>query len=221
MPKVDVFGTLHVDRPGKVKAELTEFYADPDVFFVEEAREELEEGDEWELLLRNPIMRIAGAILNLIWGFAGFLLTRSWGSVDGYVVNVVAEEREIDIAPVDLNLIRRASDVPLWISALSWALSVVVLVLFVLSAFFASIGLALWGVLLGFLPIRPFARRTLSERDKLMAENIEHVFAIYDDLQNGCLVVGRGHMEGVIDELEETEVEVGETHTSKFFRRNS
>lgn len=221
MPEVDIFGTYHIDRPSKVKSELTEFSEGADVFFVEAPREESDNDDEWTLTLRNPIMQITSWILNFLWGILGFLLTGRWGPVDGYVTDVVAQEQEIDIEPVDMNLVRRASDISIRMTILSWFLLLLALALFVLGGLFVYWPLVIWAIVVGFAPIVPFAYGTLSERDERMVENIEHVFSIRDDVENACLVVGHRHMDGVRNELAETDIEVGELHKSKFFRRNS
>jgi len=64
----------------------------------------------------------------------------------------------------------------------------------------------------------PFAYWTLPERDEEMANNIEDILKTRDEFDRGCLVAGRGHMEGVIEQLEESDVEVNRVHKSKFLR---
>lgn len=171
------------------------------------------------MILRNPVIWLTGWIVEFAWGLLGLLLTRSWGAVDGYVTEAVSQDRHIDIERVDMNLVRRASDVPFWLTVLSWLLLLIAIGLFGFGLL-VSIQFAIIGVVVGFAPVVPFAFGTLSERDELIAENIRNVFSSRDDVQHGCLVVGRRHMPGVIDELKDTEVDVVDIHKSKSLRRN-
>ncbi|WP_436906526.1 hypothetical protein [Halosimplex marinum] len=219
MAEVDAFGTLHVDRLSKVTDELNEFADDADVLFVEGPREEPDDSDELGMLLRNPALYFTGIILDWFWGILGFLLTRQFKPVDGVATETVALRKDLDIKPVDLNLPRRASEVSLIITALSWLWFVIAAVIFVLGVLASSIGVLIFAIAVGFLPVVPFAYWTLSERDEVMAENIEEILSSNDELNSGCLVAGRGHIDGVVEELEESDVEVSQVHKSKWLRR--
>lgn len=221
MAKVDIFGTLHVDRPKKVKRELAEFCTDADVLFVESPRDKPDNADEREMFLRNPIFSVTGRLLDFAWGPIGFLLTGEFEPIDGYVTEVVSQEQNIDIEPVDMNLVRRAGEVSIITTVVSWFWLILTVSVFVFGALQLSPNLIIWAAVLGFAPLVPFAYVTLSERDEQIAENIQHTFSTESGVQRGCLVVGRGHMSGVIEELEESDIEVDKTHKSKFCRRNS
>ena len=225
MTRVDIFGTLHIDRPRKVKIEIDEFLGDVDVVFVEEPKIPSTPADEKDLLLRNPIMRITGSILNVFWGALGFLMTRHFGPVDRFIVDEFAEKQDVEIEPVDLNLVRRAADVSLPTTIGSWAWFVLTILLFAwgfLALLFdvtASLNILLFAAAIGFIPVAPFARLTLADRDREMAKNIEDAIRDRDDIDSACLVVGRGHMSGVVEKLEEKDVEIGDTYKSKWLRR--
>lgn len=219
MAKVDVFGTKHVDRPSKVREELEEFADDADILFSEEPQPTPTPSDKRGLFLRNPTIYLTGTIVSWLWAWPGFFLTGRFSTVDVVATENVAQDNGLDIKPVDLNLHRRASDVGLAVTVLSWIWFALVVILFVLGLLALSsidLTVAFAG---GFLPVFLLIRWTLSERDETMAENIEEILSMHDDLDRGCLVVGNGHS-GVAEELEERGVEVGRVHKSKFFRRN-
>lgn len=220
MGDVDIFGTYHIDRPKKVKEELSVFCDGTDVFFVEAAREEATVDHERALLLRNPVLWITAWLVGLAWGLPGLALTGRLGPVDCYVTDVVAREQNINIEPVDMSLVRRASKVGLWVSATSWILLLLAIFLFGLGVALLSSDLIIWAVVVALAPVVPFAYRTLPERDETIAENIVEILDNDDSVQRGCLVVGRKHMSGVKDELEGRGVVVGKTHDPKFFCRS-
>lgn len=220
MTEVDVFGTLHVDRLSKVTDELDEVADNADVLFVEGPRDEPDNSDELGMLIRNPALYLTGIILEWFWGILGLFLTCQFKPVDGVATEKVAQRRELDIEPVDLNLPRRASNVGLAVTVFSWLWFAIATIIFVLGILASSIGVLLFAIAVGFLPVVPFAYWTLSERDEVMAENIEEILSTNDDLNRGCLVAGRGHMNGVIEQLEESEVEVSQVHKSKWLRRS-
>lgn len=229
MAGVDVFGTVHIDRPNKVREELSEFSESAEIFFIESPRE-VDSSDLGNLLRRNPALWITSWILHVVWGLPGFLLTRNFESIDSSVTREVAESRNLDIEPVDLNLMRRASDVNRYVTGLSWfwvcLIPIVVTYGFMTSPIFlgpVSFGPVFFAglaVLMGFLPIAPFAHFTLEERDEETVENIENLLSERDDVQKGCLIVGHKHMDGIVEELEESTVTVGEKHRSKFLRKS-
>jgi hypothetical protein len=223
MSNLVVFGSLHVDRPGKVKSELSTFCREADVIFVEAPRDPVTKQDKRAVLLRNPVMWMTGWILDVVWAIAGFLLSKGKARepVDGYVTDVVAEEHGIDIEPVDLNLMRRASDVNRWLTAVSWIWAAFAIVIFASGLVTLSVSLVIWAVVIAFSPVAPFAYLTLTERDALIAANIQDILSTRNDIEKACLIVGRRHMSGILDELSETELTVEETHTSKFLRRAS
>jgi len=220
MTEVDAFGTLHVDRLSKVMDELDEFADDADVLFVEGPRDESDNSDELNLLLRNPALYLTGIILDWFWGIFGFILTRQFKPVDGVATEKVAQKRGLHIEPVDLNLQRRASEVSFAVTAFSWLWTAIAIALSVLGLVATSIGVLVFAIAIGFLPAVPFAYWTLSDRDEVMAENIEEILATDESLDQGCLVAGRGHMDGVVEQLEESDVEVSQVHKSKWFRRS-
>lgn len=221
MVQVDVFGTYHIDRPGKMKKELRDISTDAEVFFAELPREETKTSHEIQLLFRNPTLRITGWILNGFWGVFGFLLTGQFDSVDAFVTREVAHERSMEVEPVDLNLVRRASNIALPLTVASWIWFLLIVCVFVFGVFLWSDFYIISAVAMGFLPLLPFAYSTLSERDSEMAKNIEDILTSRDDVSRGCLVVGHKHMDGVIEELEKNNVEIGEKHKPKFFREQS
>lgn len=220
MAEVDAFGTLHVDRLSKVTDELDEFVDDADVLFVEGPREEPDTSDKLGMVLRNPALYLTGIILDWFWGILGFLLTRRFQPVDAVATETVAQRKELDIEPVDLNLPRRASEVGPVVTVFSWLWFAIAAVVFVLGVLASSIGALIFAVAVGFLPAVPFAYWTLSERDEVMAENIEEILSTNDNLDRGCLVAGGGHMDGVVEKLEESDVEVSQVHKSKWLRRS-
>lgn len=220
MSQVDVFGTYHIDRPSKVKDELSEFAQKTDVFFVEAPYDPVSREDKIAIFYRNPLTLLAGLLLDILWGSLGFLLTRSFGPVDASVTNRVAEKYGIDIAPVDVNLVQRSSEVSLLISVASWIFFVFSLLLITFGILFTSFGIIAWGLVVGLFPILPLAYLTLGERDGMMAKNIEKTLKTSDGIERGCLIVGHKHMNGVVGDLKERGVEVGKQHKSKVFRRS-
>lgn len=220
MSELDIFGTFHIDRPSKVKRELEDFCEDADVLFIESPRNRPNESDEREMLIRNPIFWITGWILEIAWGLLGFVLTGRYGPVDGYATDKVSNEKKIKTEPVDMNLVRRVSEVSIYVTVFSWIWLILTLGLFVIGVWLLAPNIIIWSVLFGLLPIVPLAFGTASERDKLMAENIHQVFSKQENVKQGCLIVGQCHIEGVIEELEDSNVEIGETHKSKFLRQN-
>lgn len=221
MAQVNVFGTLHVDRPNKVKSELSEVASGADIIFTETPRDESGPTENRVLFRRNPALWVMGYILDGIWGLIGFALTRSFLPVDAVATREVARQKGIDTQGVDINLVRLASDIGPLFSVASWVWSSLVGVLLIYGLVTINPFLFTAGIAAGFLPIAPFAFGTLQKRDKKIAANIENVFEECDDLDTACLVVGRKHMSGVIEELETTEIKVQCRHRSKFFRQVS
>ena len=220
MAEVDTFGTLHVDRLSKVTNELGEFAQDADVLFVEGPRDPPDNSDELGMLLRNPALYLTGTILDWFWGILGFIFTRHFKPVDMVATETVAQKKEIDIEPVDLNLPRRTSEVGLAVTAFSWLWFTIAVGIFMLGVVASTIEILVLATAVGFLPIVPFAYWTLSERDEVMAENIEEILAANDEFNRGCFVAGRRHMAGVVEQLEESDVEVSKVHKSKWLRRS-
>lgn len=214
------FGTLHVDRLSKVVDELDEFSQEADVLFVEQPRDDPDSSDKFAMLVHNPTLYLTGIILEWFWGILGFVLTGRFKPVDEVATEVVSEKNEIKIEPVDLNLPRRASEVSVTITVLSWIWFCFVIFIFITGLIVSSITVLIGAVAAGFLPIVPFARLTLAERDEIMAKNIEEVLARNTNLNMGCLVAGRGHMDGVFEQLEQSGVETSQTHESKWIRRS-
>jgi pheromone shutdown protein TraB len=83
-----------------------------------------------------------------------------------------------------------------------------------------SVSLGLLAFLLGLLPTLPLARITLEGRDTAMGENIQKVLDSRNDVQRGCLVVGRGHLPGAEEALKSSEIELGRIHKSAFLRES-
>jgi hypothetical protein len=232
MPQIDIFGTFHIDRPEKVKRELSEFSNEVDVFFSEEARVDTELS-EHELLLRNPTFWFVGILVDLFWGIPGFLLTRQFDPVDAVITDEVAKEQNICIKPVDAHLAGRLTNIPLVLTVASWLWFLMTVSVFIFGLSLWSKSVLLFGIPLstrffatlaiaiGFLPVVPFAYYSLSDRDSKMAENIESILNDSDDLNRGCLIVGHKHINGVVEELEDSSIRVGKVYKPKFFRRNS
>jgi pheromone shutdown protein TraB len=84
----------------------------------------------------------------------------------------------------------------------------------------STIEILVLAIAVGFLSVVPFAYWTLSERDEVMAENIEEILATNDGFNRGCLVAGRRDMDGVVEQLEESDVEVSQVHKSNWLRRS-
>lgn len=232
MTKVDIFGTYHLDRPAKVEEELRMFASEADVFFTEEPRVETSKSAWNRLRLYNPAAWIAGRLLNSLWQAVGFLFTRQFGPVDAVVAQRVAHERDIRMVPVDANLAHRASEVNRRLTGFSWLWAL-------LTIFVVFVGVVGWpqlptmygispsptflissGVLMGFLPIVPIAYLTLDERNETIVENIETFLEEQENATRGCLVVGHKHIDGVVEALDESAVEVGRRHKPEFFRKS-
>jgi hypothetical protein len=232
MGQIEIFGTYHVDRPNKVEQELRDFSEEAEIFFVEQPQDPANVEDWASLLNRNPAMFIAGWILNLFWAIPGFLLTRQFDSVDSYVTRQVAQERNLDIDPVDLNLVPYLSNIWMVWTAISWMWAIFVLatlafgvalspkILLVYGFPLTPVFIFSTGILFGFLPIVAFARLSLPKRDGVIAQNIHEDLESMEEIDHGCLVVGRKHIEGVSDELEDRGIMVAKTHDPKFLRRS-
>ena len=213
------FGTYHADRPKKVQDELSELAEGADVIFVESPRVEQNDDAKLDLLIHNPMMLIAGAFLRFFWGLFGWILIRTWRPVDAHAVDMVSEEHDIAVEPVDMNIVDYACDVGLQKTVFSWLIFVTSVSLLVYGALSASISAILLGVIFGFAPASIFAKRTLAERDRRMSENIREIVISHENIETGCLVSGNDHIEGISDELAETEIAVSKVHKSKFLRR--
>lgn len=219
MAEFEAFGTTHVDRPSKVAEELSEF-TDDDVLFIESPRSDADDSHEYNMLIRNPALYLTAIILEAVWGIIGFILTRQFDPVDRVVTKKVAREMGVDIEPVDLDIPRKMSEVHPIITVLSWLWIVLVALVAVLGILEWSTTIIAYAVVLGFVPILPFAELTLSERDEVMAENIEQILSTNDDVSKGCLIAGRDHLDGVEEELEASDIQVSQTFKSKWLRRS-
>ena len=217
MTECKCFGTTHVDYPRKVTDELREFADDADILFIESPR-----GDdyEYEMIVRNPALYITGVTLECIWAMLGFILTWQFTTVDTAVTKKVAQENNLDIEPVDMNIPRKMSEVSPIVTVVSWLWTGVVAFVFVLSVWYTSIVVLGYAVLFALLPTLPFSQLTLSERDKVMAENIEEILSTDDKIKKGCFVAGRDHIDGVEKQLEESSVQVTQTFKSKWLRHS-
>lgn len=215
MAECETFGTFHVDRPSKVKNELSETADDADILFIESPR-----GDDYksELRIRNPAFYLTGVILKLLWGTLGLFLTGQFDSTDGVATKKVARDKDLDIEAVDMNIPRRMSEVHPAVTVFSWLWAMMVIILFTLGVWEFSATFLLSGFLLGFIPSFLFSHLKLSERDEVMAGNIETILSADDGINKGCLVAGGGHIDGVEEQLEETSVEVSGTFKSKWLR---
>lgn len=230
MPQIGIFGTYHVDKPSKVKEELSEFADDIDVIFIESPEDEVEIQGQVEYLLRNPSLWLGSWLISLLWSTIGFILTRQRDSVDGYVARQVAKEKEVDIVPVDMNIVADLSDVRILVTVLSWIWFIFAISSLVstVSGLTSLVQFQLFGadviesvlifLLIGLLPVVTWAYTTDSERNKIMSENITKHLCENDSLENGCLVVGNDHLE-IQDNLKDTPVEVNKTHKSKWLRK--
>ena len=213
------FGTYHVDRPKKVQDELSELAEGTDVIFVESPRVKEDDDDKLDLLIQNPMMLIAGTFLGFFWGLFGWILTRTWRPVDAHAVDVVSEQHDVTVEPVDMNIVDYACDVRLQKTVFSWLLFVSSVSLLVYGTLSSSISVVLLGVIFGFAPASVFAKRTLAERDRRMSENIREIAISHENIETGCLVSGNEHIDGISEELAETDVTVSKIHKSKFLRR--
>lgn len=230
MPQIGIFGTYHVDKPSKVKEELSEFADDIDVIFIESPEDEVEIQGQVEYLLRNPSLWLGSWLISLLWSTIGFILTRQRDSVDGYVARQVAKEKEVDIVPVDMNIVADLSDVRILVTVLSWIwfIFAVSSLVSTVSGLTSLVQFQLFGadviesvlifLLIGLLPVVTWAYTTDSERNKIMSENITKHLCENDSLENGCLVVGNDHLE-IQDNLKDTPVKVNKTHKSKWLRK--
>lgn len=235
MTRIDLFGTIRLDRPAKLRAELENFSTEADVFFVGEPSDTPTTAERRELLLRHPSVYLVGTLLGVVWGIPGLLLTRQFDSVDRVVTDQVAEEHGIHVEPVDLSLVRAAGDISVMETVLSW-FQFSVTALFLLSSVVLFAGqllvstfpvgispltLGACGFVVGFLPAAFLARDTLSARNEAMAANVERIVSRRDDIDVACLVVGYTHVPGVKQQLKQRQIDTDRTHRSKFFRRNS
>lgn len=230
MPQIGIFGTYHIDKPSKVKEELSEFVDDIDVIFIESPEDEVEIQGQVEYLLRNPSLWLGSWLISLLWSTFGFILTRQRDSVDGYVARQVAKEKEVDIVPVDMNIVADLSDVRILVTVLSWIwfIFAVSSLVSTVSSLTSLVQFQLFGadviesvlifLLIGLLPVVTWAYTTDSERNKIMSENITKHLCENDSLENGCLVVGNDHLE-IQDNLKDTPVKVNKTHKSKWLRK--
>ncbi|MBB6647319.1 hypothetical protein [Halobellus ruber] len=235
MTRIDVFGTVRLDRPAKLRAELEAFSEGSDLLLVGAPRDTPTKADRRALLLRHPSVYLAGALFGLVWGLPGLLLTRQFGSVDRVVRERVAAEHGLDVEPVGRSLVGAVGDVSPMETLLSW-FQFAVTGLFLLSSVALSAGrlldvavlpgvspltLGACGFVVGFLPAAFLARDSLSARNEAIAENVERVVSPRDDVDVACLVVGYTHVPGVEQRFQERDVALGRTHSSKFCRRNS
>ena len=234
MTRIDLFGTLRLDRPAKLRAELERFSQDADVLFVGDPADAPTAAERRALFLRHPSVFLAGVLLGPVWRVPGLLLTRRFDSVDRVVRERVAEDHSLDVEPVDLSLVRVTGDISPAETVLSWfQFSVTAVFVLASVALFAgqllvptlSVGvspltLGACGFVVGLLPAAFLARETLSARNEAVADNVERIVSDRDDLDVGCVVVGYTHVPGVKQALNERHVEVGRTHMSKFARRN-
>lgn len=220
MAEFEAFGTTHVDRPSKVAEELSEFADDADVLFIESPRSDADDSHEYNMLIRNPALYLTAIVLEAVWGIIGFILTRQFDPVDRVVTKKVAREKGVDIEPVDLDIPRKMSEVHLVVTVLSWLWIALVALVAVLGILEWSTTIIAYAVVLGFVPILPFAELTLSDRDEVMAENIEQILSTNDDVSKGCLIAGRDHLDGVEEQLEASDIQVSQMFKSKWLRRS-
>jgi hypothetical protein len=233
--RIDVFGTIRLDRPAKLHAELAAFSEGADLLLVGAPRDAPTKADRRALLVRHPSVYLAGALFGLVWGLPGLLLTRRFESVDRVVPDRVAAERGLDVEPVGRSLVGAVGDVSPMETLLSW-FQFAVTGVFLLAAIALSAGrlldltvlpgvspltLGVCGFVVGFLPAAFLARDSLSARNEAIADTVERVVSRRDDVDVACLIVGYTHVPGVEQQLKERDVELGRTHSSKFLRRNS
>ena len=232
--RIDVFGTIRLDRPAKLRSELEGFSTAADVFFVGAPGDAPTTAERRALLLRHPSAYLVGALLGVVWGLPGLFLTRRFDPVDRVVPERVAADRGVDVEPVGLSLVGAVGDVSPMESVLSW-FQFGATAVFLLSAVALAAGqlldptvlpavspltLGVCGFVVGFLPAAFLARDTLSARTEAVADTVDRIAARRDDLDVGCVVVSYTHVSGVEQELRGRDVEVGRTHSSKFLRRN-
>ncbi|WP_276302431.1 RDD family protein [Halorussus lipolyticus] len=131
-PTLDLFGVLHVDRPGKVRAELDDFADDADALFIEQPETEVTLGTFGRTGLRAPVF-LLGALLHLAL-FTPFyaVLNREYDEAEAIAVRRIADERGLPVHEVDDHPVLYMSRAgPRWIVAnwlalagLAWAFGV-------------------------------------------------------------------------------------------------
>ncbi|WP_135825319.1 RDD family protein [Halorussus ruber] len=117
-PTLDLFGVFHVDRPGKVRAELDGFAADADALFIEQPEEEITLETFGRTAVRAPVF-LLGALLQLVALTPLYVaLNREYDEAEAIAVRRIADERGLPIHEVDDHPVLYASRAgPRWIAA--------------------------------------------------------------------------------------------------------
>jgi len=115
---LDLFGVLHVDRPGKVRSELAEFAADADALFIEQPETEITLRTFGRVAARTPTF-LLGALLQLAVLLPFYVvLNREYAEAEAIAVRRLAEERGLPVHRVDDHPVLYMSRAgPRWIGA--------------------------------------------------------------------------------------------------------
>lgn len=98
---LDLFGVLHVDRPGKVRAELDEFAGDADALFIEQPETEVAVPVFGRMAARTPVAFL-GALLQLVLIVPLYaVLNREYNEAEAIAVRRLAEENGLPVHEVD------------------------------------------------------------------------------------------------------------------------
>lgn len=119
-PTLDLFGVVHVDRPGKVRAELDEFAGDADALFIEQPETEVTLHTFARVAARTPTFFL-GALLHLVL-LAPFyaVLNRTYDEAEAIAVRRVADDRDLSVHEVDDHPVLFMSKAgPRWV-AVNW-----------------------------------------------------------------------------------------------------
>lgn len=98
---LDLFGVLHVDRPGKVRSELDDFAADADALFIEQPETDVTLPVFARTAARAPVFFL-GALLHLVLLVPLYaVLNRRYDEAEAIAVRRIADERDLPVHEVD------------------------------------------------------------------------------------------------------------------------
>lgn len=254
--RLDLFGTIHIDRRSKVEAELTEYLeaADAEAVFVEKPSEEDTRRTFVGAALRAPIGYLGVLLVGLIQSTLYAVFNQRLLASEHVVTDQLADEyaiHEVDrsilslmansgFVSILLNWIVLAGFL-LWIPAQTIATVVAVavggfavsLTMYRSRRLATAVGvcgtaglvvlrghtmlLSGWVLLalgVGFIVL---ALRTIAPRNRHM---VERITAITDEegYDSGMLVVGRGHLPGLVKLTAESDLVLSRTYVPKLYR---
>lgn len=115
------FGVIHLDRPGKVRDELAAFADGADAIFIEASQDQVSVRRLVGICLRAPFLMVGLATLRLYFYSPLFaLFNRDLFQTELLVAARVADERDIDLHPVDEGMISRLGTAGPLGSVLNW-----------------------------------------------------------------------------------------------------